>query len=89
MNEFNDYVVAEFNPGVWLCKAPFASMVKDGDLIEVNGYGKGEVLAVESTSTNDRMLNLLAKINPGKEVYKVSAIYSKKEIEWKEDGQND
>ena len=83
MSEFNDYVVAEFNSGVRLCKAPFASMVKEGDLIEVKGiYGKGKVLAAEASSTNDRMLKLLAKINPEKEAYKVSAIYSKKEIEW-------
>ena len=90
MNKFYDYVVARFNSGVQLCKAPFTSMVKEGDLIEVNGiYGKGKVLAVEATSTNDRMLNLLAKINPGKEACKVSAIYSKEEIEWKEDEEND
>lgn len=86
MSEFNDYVVAEFNSGVRLCKAPFASMVKEGDLIEVSGlYGKGKVLAVEATSTNDRMLNLLAKINPGQEACKVSAIYSRKVIEWKDE----
>lgn len=83
MSEFNDYVVAEFNSGVRLCKAPFASMVKEGDLIEVKGiYGKGKVLAVEATSTNDRMMKLLTKINPEKETYKVKAIYSKKEIDW-------
>lgn len=87
MNDFNEYVVAEFGSDILLCKAPFTSMVKEGDLIEANGlYGKGKVLAVEATSTNDRMLNLLAKINyPEKEAYKVSAVYSKKEIEWKED----
>lgn len=86
MSEFNDYVVAEFNSGVRLCKAPFASMVKEGDLIEVSGlYGKGKVMAVEATSTNDRMLNLLSKINsPATGTFKVSAIYSKKEIEWKD-----
>ena len=89
-NEFNDYVVAEFTSGVRLCKAPFASMVKPGDLVEVKGiYGKGKVLATEATSANDRMLKLLAKINPEKEAYKVSAIYSKKEIEWKEEEKND
>lgn len=84
MNEFNDYMMAEFNSGVRLCKAPFASMVKAGDLVEVKGvFGKGEVVAVETASKNNNMINLLAKINyPEEDAYKVSAIYSKKEIEW-------
>lgn len=89
MNDFNNYVVAEFTSGVRLCKLPFVSMVKEGDLIEVKGiYGKGKVLATATTSANDRMLNLLAKINPGEEAYKVSTVYSKKEIEWKEEEKN-
>lgn len=87
MNEFNDYVVAEFNSGVRLCKAPFSSMVKEGDLVEVKGiYGKGKVLAAETAIKSNNMLNLLAKINyPEKEAYNVSAIYSKKEIEWEKE----
>ena len=90
MNDFNEYVVAEFDFGIRLCKAPFTSMVKEGDLIEVKeAYGKGKVMAVEATSINDRMLKLLSEINPGKEAFKVSAIYSKKEIEWKEDEENE
>lgn len=91
MNDFSDYVVAEFHSGFRLCKAPFASMVKEGDLVEVSGlYGKGKVVAVETTSTNDRMLNLLTKINyPEKEAYKISVIYSQKIIEWKEEEKND
>ena len=83
MNDFNEYLVAEFDFGIRLCKAPFTSMVKEGDLIEVKGIDKkGKVLAVEATSINDRMLNLLDKINPGKKAFKVSAVYSKKEIDW-------
>lgn len=82
--DFNYYVMAEFNSGVRLCKAPFASMVKVGDLVEANGvYGKGKVVAVESASTNNNLLNLLIKINyPKEEAYEVSAIYSKKVIGW-------
>ena len=89
--EYNEYVVAEFQSGIRLCKAPFTSMIHEGDLIEAKGlYGKGKVLAVEATSTNDRMLNLIDKINyPGKEAFKVSAVYSKKEIDWKEDEENE
>lgn len=84
MNDFYDYVMAEFQSGVRLCKAPFASMIKEGDLIKVKGlYGKGKVVAVETTSANNKMLSLLAKINyPENEAYKVSIIYSKKFIEW-------
>ena len=90
MNEFYDYVMAEFDSGVRLCKAPFASLIKEGDLIEVKGvYGKGRVVAAETASKSNSMLNLLAKINPGEEAYKVSTIYSKKEIEWKEEEKND
>ena len=91
MNDFNEYLVAEFDFGIRLCKAPFTSMVKKGDLIEVKeAYGKGKVMAVEATSINDRMLNLLAKINyHEKGTFKVSAVYSKKEIEWKEDKENE
>lgn len=91
MNDFNDYVMAEFQSGIRLCKAPFASLIKEGDLIEVSGlYGKGKVMAVETTSTNDRMLNLLTKINsPATGIYKVSAIYSKKFVEWKDEDEND
>ena len=91
MNDFNEYVVVEFQSGIRLCKAPFTSMIHEGDLIEANGlYGKGKVMAVEATSTNDRMLNLLDKINyPEKEAFKVSAVYSKKEIDWKEEEENE
>ena len=90
MNNFNEYVVAEFHSGIRLCKAPFTSMINEGDLIEVKGiYGKGKVLAVEATSINDRMLNLLAKINPEKETFKILPAYSKKEIDWKEDEENE
>ena len=86
MNDFNEYLVAEFDFGIRLCKAPFTSMIHEGDLIEVKGIDKkGKVLAVETTSTNDRMLNLLDKINPGKKAFKVSAIYRKKEIDWEEE----
>lgn len=87
MNEFNDYVMVEFDFGVRLCKAPFASMVKAGDLVEAKGVcGKGKVVAVETASKNNNMLNLLAKINyPEEEAYKVKAIYSKKEIEWEKE----
>ena len=89
--EYNEYMVAEFQSDIRLCKAPFTSMVKEGDLIEAKGlYGKGKVMAVEATGTNDRMLKLLDKINyPEKEAFKVSAVYSKKEIEWKEDEENE
>lgn len=83
--DFNYYVMAKFNSGVRLCKAPFASsMVKVGDLVKANGvYGKGKVVAVETASTNNNLLNLLIKINyPKKEAYEVSVIYSKKVIEW-------
>lgn len=90
MNDFNEYAVAKFDFGIRLCVAPFTSMIGEGDLIEVKGVdGKGKVLAVETTSINDRMLNLLDKINPGKKAFKVSAVYRKKEIEWKEDEKND
>ena len=90
MNDFNEYAVAEFDFGIRLCKAPFTSMINEGDLIEVKGiYGKGKVLAVEATSINDRMLNLLDKINPEKETFKILAVYSKKEINWKEDEENE
>lgn len=84
MSEFYDYLVADFSSGVQLCKAPFASMVKEGDLVEVIGdYGKHTVLAVETASDNNNLLNLLTKINCPKEgAYKVSTIYSKKVIEW-------
>ena len=86
MNDFNEYVVAKFDFGIRLCVAPFTSMINEGDLIEVKGVdGKGKVLAAETTSINDRMLNLLDKINPGKKAFKVSAVYSKKEIDWKEE----
>lgn len=90
MDDFYDYVVAEFQSGVRLCKAPFASLIKDGDLIEAKGvYGKGKVLAAETSSKSNNMLKLLDTINyPEKEAYKISAIYSKKEIDWKEDEQN-
>ena len=89
--EYNEYVVAEFQSGIRLCKAPFTSMISEGDLIEAKGlYGKGKVMAVEATSTNDRMLNLLDKINyPEKEAFKVLAVYRKKEIDWKEDEENE
>ena len=88
--EYNEYMIAEFQSGIRLCKAPFTSMIHEGDLIEAKGlYGKGKVLAVEATSTNDRMLKLLDEINPGKEAFKVSAVYSKKEIDWKEDEENE
>nr|DAQ18355.1 MAG TPA: hypothetical protein [Caudoviricetes sp.] len=89
--EYSEYVVAEFQSGIRLCKAPFTSMINEGDLIEAKGlYGKGKVMAVEATSTNDRMLNLLDKINyPEKEAFKVLAVYRKKEIEWKEDEENE
>ena len=91
MNDFYDYVMAEFHSGIRLCKAPFASLIKEGDLIEVKGlYGKGKVLAAEASSKGNNVLTLLAKINyPEKEAYKISTIYSKKEIDWKEDEQND
>lgn len=87
MNEFNDYLMARFNSGVKLCKAPFASMVKAGDLVEVKGvYGKGKVVAVETASKNNNLFNLLNKINyPEEKACKVSAIYSKKEIEWEKE----
>ena len=89
--EYNEYMIAEFDFGIRLCKAPFTSMIHEGDLIEVKeAYGKGKVMAVEATSTNDRMLNLLYKINyPEKEAFNVSAVYSKKEIDWKEDEENE
>ena len=38
MNDFNEYVVAEFDFGIRLCKAPFTSMVKKGDLITEKTY---------------------------------------------------
>lgn len=84
MNEFNDYLIAQFNSGAKLCKAPFASMVKAGDLVEIKGiYGKGKVVAVETASKNNNLFNLLNKLNyPEEKSYKVKAIYSKKEIEW-------
>lgn len=84
MNGFNDYLIARFNSGIKVCKAPFASMVKAGDLVEVKGiYGKGTVMATESASKNNTLLGLIEKINyPEEEAYEVSAIYSKKEITW-------
>lgn len=87
MNEFNDYLVAKFSSGVKLCKAPFASMVKAGDLVEINCvYGKGKVVAVETASKNNNLFNLFEKINyPEEKAYKVKAIYSKKEIEWEKE----
>ena len=62
-------------------------MINEGDVVEAKGlYGKGKVMAVEATSTNDRMLNLLNKINyPEKEAFNVFAVYSKKEIDWEEE----
>ncbi|AVJ48884.1 hypothetical protein [Lactobacillus phage PMBT4] len=87
MNGFNDYLVARFNSGIKVCKAPFASLAKPGDLVEVKGtYGKGTVLATESASKSNPILGLIEKINfPEEGAYNVTAIYSKKEIEWKEE----
>lgn len=88
MNEFNDYLLVEFDYGVKLCKAPFASMVKAGDLVEAEYVsGKGKVLAAETASKNNNLFNLLDKINypEKKEAFKVKAIYSKKEIEWEKE----
>lgn len=87
MNGFNDYLIARFNSGIKVCKAPFASLVKAGDLVEVKGiYGKGTVIATESASENNTLLGLIEKINfPEEGAYEVSAIYSKKEIKWKEE----
>lgn len=84
MNGFNDYLIARFNSGIKVCKAPFASLVKAGDLVEVTGiYGKGIVMATESASKNNTLLGLIEKINyPKEEAYEVSAIYSKKVITW-------
>lgn len=94
-NEFYDYLMVEFNSGVKLCKAPLASLVKAGDLVEAKYVqGKGKVLAVETASKSNHLFNLLDKINsPEKDAFKVDAfkvktIYSKKEIEWK-DEEND
>lgn len=86
MKEFSDYLLVEFDSGVKLCKAPFASMVKAGDLVEAGIFGKGKVLAAESASKNNNLFNLLEKINyPEEEAFKVNAIYSKKEIEWEKE----
>lgn len=81
MNEFNDYVIAQFSAGVThLCKAPFASMIKEGDLVVVDGYGKGTVLAVETANGSNNLLELLAKIDY--DIFRINAVYSKREIKW-------
>ena len=89
MNGFNDYLIARFNSGIKVCKAPFASLVKAVDLVEVKGvYGKGTVIAVEYASKNNTLLGLIEKINyPEESAYEASAIYSKKEIEWSDDNE--
>lgn len=88
MNGFNDYVIAQFTYGIKVCKAPFASMIKAGDLVEVKHiHGKGKVIAAESASDNNSLLDLIKMANyPEKEAFEVTAIYSKKEIKW---GNND
>lgn len=83
-NGFNDYLIAQFTSGIKVCKAPFASMIKAGDLVEVKHiYGKGKVIAAESASDNNSLLDLIKMANyPDKEAFEVTAIYSKKEIKW-------
>lgn len=89
MNELYYYAIVEFSYGVRFCRVPFGYSIKSGDLVDVAGIPtEGKVLAVEMATSNNNMLNLLTKINPEKEAFKVSAIYSKREIEWK-DEEND
>ena len=90
MNNFYNYAVAVFSSGIWFCKAPFGCLIKPGDLVDIaKADGRGEVLAVEMATENNTMLNLLAEINYSGEAEKITAVYSKKEIEWKEEEKND
>lgn len=86
MDKIYDYAIVEFSDGVLFCKAPFGYSIKPGDLVELEeGDKKGKVLAVEMATESNNMLNLLSKINYANEAEKITAVYSKKEIEWKEE----
>ena len=85
MDKIYDYAIVVFSDGVLFCKAPFGYSIKPGDLVELEeGDKKGKVLAVEMATESNNMLNLLDKINYAGEAEKITAVYSKKEIEWKE-----
>lgn len=90
MDKIYNYAIVEFGTKIQFCRAPYSYSIKSGDLVYIEGGSrKGKVLAVEIAMENNIMLNLLAKINyPENEAYKITAIYSKKEIEWK-DEEND
>lgn len=86
MDKIYDYAIVVFSDGVLFCKVPFGYSIKPGDLVDLEeGDKKGKVLAVEMATESNNMLNLLDKINYSGEAEKITAIYSKKKIEWKEE----
>lgn len=82
MDKIYTYAIAKFDTGLRFCRAPFGYSIKSGDLVDIeSGSRKGKVLAVEIATENNSMLNLLTKVNYSGISERITAIYSRKEIE--------